>query len=94
LGTEVEDRPPRERSFDPVHFRERRLVGRRDLEQPQQSIELGAGVRLPAGAQGLQRGIEMRLGLAGRLGTEPAHLLEVTNRAIGLTEPEERIREL
>ncbi len=94
LRAEFQDGPARKRAFDPVDLGERRLIGRRDLDEPQQPVERGTCLRQSTGAQRLQRCVELRLCLARRLGTRGAHALEVADRAVRPAESEECSGEL
>ncbi len=89
LRAELQYGPARQRAFDPVDLGERRLIGRRGLDQAQQPLERGARLRQSTGAQRLQRCVELRLCLARRLGTRRAHVLEVADRAVRPAEREE-----
>ena len=89
LRAELQHGPARKRAFDPVDLGERRLIGRRSLDQAQQPLERSACLRESTGTQRLQHCCELRLCLAWRLGTRRTHVLEVADRAVRPAEREE-----
>ena len=91
---EREHRPSDQRPFRPVHLGERRLIGCRDFHEPQETIELGPGSGQTPDPQRRDCGVEVRLRFARRLGTELAHVFEIPQRAVALTQGEQHVRQL
>ena len=94
LRIERDEWPAGEWSFDPIHPRERRLIRRADFHESQEAVELDARLLQVAGAQRLQRGVEKRLGLAGRFRTLATNILEILYGAVLLPEPQKHVGQL
>ena len=91
---EREDGTSGDRTFGPPHILERGLIRCRDLHEPDEVIERGPRLRDVAGAQQLDRTVQIRARLSRRPGRDAPHLLELLHDAVRGTAPRERVDEL